>query len=607
MSEIKTLYGNALADTIARNSIGDLSELATSAKENLVAAINEAAQSGGSGSGYSTESITRTLPWEVGTINRGADQANTARMRSKGFIPFDSSIEEIRFSVQTGYKYSVYLYDENNAVITTAPHYDAWMTTQWVMVPPFAGATFRVLLARTDNANMSDSDLDGMLIYKKTILNILVDTFEPQISNDALTLTADNFDFKWECGDISETTGGSIAGNERRSRTNYIYVGAGSVIKCDSAMYYGMWIYLYNKNDKSFIGDHGDRYVKEYRVENDCYIRIMIRSASDANVESDRASVTLLRKIPEGFFRDVMSENYGKDILPTYYDAPIQTAISNVKTNMVTAGMTGDTFVFFSDVHWPNNVGTSWMVINRILASIPQIQSVINGGDTINGANDADTSLDAFMQKYIPAHATLYNLIGNHDVYVSSAKYYACLLKHLDYKVNAGGIGYYYFDNTVTKTRYICLNTYGQGGNLGTAQLAWLNATLDSMPDGYNALVFAHILYNFSDSQTYEDAAITAHGTQIANACDTFNANNANKKVFAIFGGHVHVDLDFTTPGGIPIVLIDNNGTNTWGPNTATAGTITESVLDIVTVDYTNKTIKCERIGRGTSRSFTIQ
>lgn len=603
MSEIKTLYGNALADTIARNSIGDLSELATSEKGNLVAAINEAAQSGGSGSGYSTESITRTLPWEVGTINRGADQANTTRMRSKGFIPFDSSIEEIRFSVQTGYKYSVYLYDENNAVITTAPHYDAWMTTEWVMVPPFAGATFRVLLARTDNANMSDSDLDGMLIYKKTILNILVDTFEPKISNDALTLTADNFDFKWECGDISETTGGSIAGGERRSRTNYIYVGAGSVIKCDSAMYYGMWIYLYNKNDKSFIGDHGDRYVKEYRVENDCYIRIMIRSTSDANVESDRASVTLLRKIPEGFFRDVMSENYGKDILPTYYDGPIKTAISNIKTNMETVGITGDTFIFFSDVHWPQNVGISGMVIDRMMREIPALQTIINGGDTINSASDADTSIPAFMASYMPQHGTLYNIVGNHDHYVSDAKVYATLLKHMDYKVTAGGFGYYYFDNTVAKTRYVCLNTSGSM----TPQITWLNTVLESMPDGYNALVFAHIFYDFNPPQTYEDAYLTNVGKSICDACDTFNTNHATKKVFAIFGGHVHVDLNYTTTGGIPLVLIDNNGLNTFGPNTATAGTITESVLDIVTVDYTNKTIKCERIGRGTSRSFTIQ
>lgn len=602
MSEIKTLYGNALADTAARNNIGDLSNLLTSAKSNLVVAINEAVQTGG---GYSTDSITKDLPWEIGTINHGVDQANNTRMRTNGYIPFGSDIEEIIFSVQTGYKYSVYLYDENNSVITTAPNYDTWLTTDWVMVPPFAGATFRVLLARTDNANMSDSDLDGMLIYKKNILNILVDTFEPQISNDALTLTADNFDFKWEQGDFSATTGSAIAGNDKRSRTDYIYVGVGSILKCDATMSYGMWIYRYNKSDKSFLG-HSGEYIKEYQVDSECYIRIMIRSASASSVENDRSSVTLLRKMPAGFFRDIMVETYNKNDLSAYYDEPIKTAIANTKTNMETAGVNGDTFVFFSDVHWPNNVGTSWMVINRILEAIPAIQNVINGGDTINAASDADVSFDAFMQKYIPTHATLYNLIGNHDVYASSAKYYARLLKHLDYKVNAGGIGYYYFDNTVTKTRYICLNTYGQGDTISGAQLTWFNAALNAMPDSYNALVFSHILYNFSDSQTYEDAAITSHGQVIANACDTFNANNSTKKVFAIFGGHTHVDLDFTTSGGIPIVLIDTNSLLHDGPLTATAGTITESALDIVTVDYANKNIKCERIGRGTSRMITV-
>lgn len=615
MSEIKTLYGNPLVDTIARNSIGDLSELTTSAKGNLVAAINEAAQSGGSGTpevDVETD-VAQTLPWEQGTINsNGAPgSAMSTRVRNSDFVEIESGYTELRFEIISGYRYCVFFYDENEAVISGTPHYDTWMTESWTLTGPFTYAYYKVLLAKTDNGAINPTTGPAnikIIVTQKVPMDLskigeVMDVVEAQTSDEALTLTLENYDFGWRWGAIDDTSGGDITSQYKSvNRTDFIRVGEGTVVEYDGSSTYGIAVHCYDE-DKAFIGNSGNDYVRGYSVPQDGYIRIQLRAGAtdSATIEQDKAAVTVLRKLPAGFIKDLV-ENGG---LPSYYDAPIKTAITAAKADMITAGMTGDSFIFFSDVHWPNNTGRTYKVVDRIMQEIPTLQNVFNCGDTINAASDADESIPAFMKTHLPKHGTLYNLIGNHDIYVSDARLYAELLKHFEYKVITGGFGYYYFDNNATKTRYICLNTKGQGSDLGTAQLAWLNATLDSMPDGYNALVFAHILYNFASD--WHDAAITAHGTQIANACDTFNTNNANKKVFAIFGGHVHVDLDFTTPGGIPIVLIDNNGTNTWGPNTATAGTITEIVLDVVTVDYTNKTIKCERIGRGTSRSFTAQ
>lgn len=59
-----------IADSTARNDIGDLSDLTTTAKTNLVAAINEAAQSGGGG-GSSPSPYTST-PAELGTASAGS-------------------------------------------------------------------------------------------------------------------------------------------------------------------------------------------------------------------------------------------------------------------------------------------------------------------------------------------------------------------------------------------------------------------------------------------------------------------------------------------------------------------------------------------------------
>ena len=85
--------------------------------------------------------------------------------------------------------------------------------------------------------------------------------------------------------------------------------------------------------------------------------------------------------------------------------------------------------------------------------------------------------------------------------------------------------------------------------------------------------------------------------------------------VEAIFGGHVHIDCDFKTPGGIPIIITDTDSSQTFmtyidedsgdAVKNYSAGTITECAFDAVNINYATKTIKCIRIGRGENRTIS--
>lgn len=557
--------------------------------------------------------IVSFLEWEYGYIATSGASAGTSknRIRNMEYVNIGSDTQEILFSVDSGYKYGVYFYDANNAVINTTPQFDKWVTDPMRFTKPFNAASFRAVLAKNDNTNMVASDLEHLHILKKTTMNFVVDEMASQVSADALTLNAQNYDFEWVKGNVNDDTGAPTVSSDRL-RSKLIRVGAGSLMLFSGNEYaHGVWVYTYDKN-KNYIGNSG-AYGTYYYIQQDGYIRLLLRtrSMSDSVVEQAEAAVSVVRELPEGFLPSLVDNSVGSsgesgDDLPAYYDEPIQTAITNTKASMDTVGMDGDSFIWLSDVHWPNNVKVSWMAINRVMKAIPTLLNVINCGDTMNSADDGAVSAAEFMRLYMPAKGSLYNLVGNHDRACTNAQIYARLLKHMDGKVTYGGFGYFWFDNTATKTRYICLNTYGMGSSIDTAQLTWFGEVLEAMPDGYNALVFGHIFMDTPTHTGYEGAAITTQGTQIAAASDAFNASHATKKVFAIFGGHTHFDANIWSEGGIPIIMIDTDSTLACGPNTATGGTISESCIDVVTCDYTNKVVKCERIGRGESRTITI-
>ena len=310
--------------------------------------------------------------------------------------------------------------------------------------------------------------------------------------------------------------------------------------------------------------------------------------------------------------------------VPAYFAENLATAISTAESNMDAVGRDGETFVFFSDLHWPVNAKHSPGLIKRIVEELP-INFVICGGDLITGSRNVADMVNS-MKSCVDAFASLpvrfYTTIGNHDdnrhsdsaaATWAKAKTYNLMQKQFDTETSGSGPECtYYVDIPATKTRVIVLDSEAQSSAIRASEVTWLTEVLASAPNGWHAMIFLHIMYTWNNwyvGMTADDLFRTALGNDICDACDTHNASGTGATVEAIFCGHTHFDAELTSTAGIPIIIIDSDMMTTAsvvdGVQNATKGTITEQCLDIVTMDYANKIIKCVRVGRGSSRDIS--
>ena len=296
--------------------------------------------------------------------------------------------------------------------------------------------------------------------------------------------------------------------------------------------------------------------------------------------------------------------------VPYYFDSQLQTKEAAIKTAMLDAGKNGSTFVFITDVHWPDNSKHSPALIKHILQRLP-IENVFYGGDTFNGGTQAESIgyMSDFGTKMHQAAERFFAIKGNHDNNLNDGGegfdgdyFYTLLLKYADYQVVSGDYNNYYFDNGMTKTRFIVLDTGQVGDHHTSEQSTWLGSALNSMPNGYHAIILLHIAYGTeADLNNNTPAPTMAAAISVA---DAFNAQNNDKKVEAFISGHLHNDANKTTSGGIPIILTDCDARQTTSGNPQVVGTIGEQAFDVITIDYSG-TITCVRVGRGSDRVIT--
>ena len=299
---------------------------------------------------------------------------------------------------------------------------------------------------------------------------------------------------------------------------------------------------------------------------------------------------------------------------PQYYRSQIESAINTISSNMAAAKKAGETFVFISDVHWSENSKHSPALIKAITDKLP-IENTVFGGDVFNGGPQAESIayMIDFRSQLSKASQRLLSMFGNHDsnaldggVAFENNEFYTFMQKQSDYYVKYGSYFYYYMDNPTTETRYIFLDTRGSEPDAGFTQMEedWLEDTLQSTPDGYSVLVFAHVIYYPNTGGSWADPSTWRMSTFMTSVCSILDAENAQNriKIEAIFGGHTHLDYNSESAGGIPIVIIDCDTRQTNSSTGHAEGTINEQCFDVVTVDYTAKKIKCVRIGRGSDR-----
>lgn len=310
-----------------------------------------------------------------------------------------------------------------------------------------------------------------------------------------------------------------------------------------------------------------------------------------------------------------------ENFIPSYFEAPVSSAITRARANKEAVGKDGATFILFSDPHWGINSKHSPAIIKR-LADELNIRRVVCLGDALDSGEKAAQTAQgrAFMERF-KAHPTMLYAFGNHDnnkinngdhpeKWLSDGTVYDIFFARTDaYYVDDF---YYYADDPMTHTRYIVLDS--RDGLISAEQRNWLYDFLDESPD-WNVLLFIHMLFEpvYDTEHTVTDYKLTSSASYLISNL------RLRQNVKAVFCGHTH--LDNHTPGttaitwkgwaenGAPIIVMDTDARSrlsVLNPYTAAVGTPSEQAIDIVTVDYATGGVKCVRVGRGTDREVVV-
>ena len=253
------------------------------------------------------------------------------------------------------------------------------------------------------------------------------------------------------------------------------------------------------------------------------------------------------------------------------------------------------------------------------------MQKTFFGGDISNATSGEISTLTAWkeMVKDIPNH---HSVIGNHDNQVTEL---ATAEARGDFFINrtgdmamgtdaTNGSNYYYIDNHIENTRYICLST----GRMWVykADMEWCVEALKSTPQGWHIVIISHLWldsssgvinttppdYSQSLLDLFDAYNYRLSGTTSVNSV-AYDFAECGAKVEFIIGGHVHVDYDFATAKGIPVILTECDCREERDAvSVATQGTITENCVYSIVADYAEKVVKVINVGRGDTRTISI-
>ena len=309
--------------------------------------------------------------------------------------------------------------------------------------------------------------------------------------------------------------------------------------------------------------------------------------------------------------------------IPSYFDTQLATVKSAIMTHNGLVGKNGESFVFLTDIHWANNQHHAPALIKYIINN-NLVNRVVMGGDYLTDHSTREAamlSLDSCMKEFFNLSDYVFPIFGNHDINsnwagidpdknLTDAETYSLINQWMNNDVSYGGNYFdFYWDDEKSNTRFVMIDTgaqtYDPSGRISEDTFTWLETVLNT---DKNIIVFAHWLFSASQwDHPLVDGVLTGSFTQSAQRLfgilDDLNADGG--KVQAIITGHVHCDYNDETTGGIPIIWTDTDCMQALGEYPATAGTVSEQCIDVISIDYTNKKIYCDRIGRGVSREIS--
>ena len=341
-----------------------------------------------------------------------------------------------------------------------------------------------------------------------------------------------------------------------------------------------------------------------------------------------------------------METGSGGGAIPSFWKDAVDECIAKIKALQVDKNCV--TFPFFSDNHTREGK-TQYMGI--MIAHIMKecgIPYCFFGGDAITSAQAQTPDSDAEFKAQAKAFDTAMSYIpdgrfcmalGNHETWLVANpgiegsvrvdydrdQTYNIFLREKGAWQNKhfGGDGtYYYVDDSVSKVRWIVLNTNGIGNSaFDEEQRSWFeNTALKFGESGWGAVIISHIPI----TNHYEQSNITNNTEVIAMLQGYINGTDPNKAdIIGWFSGHIHRDRIYT---GVSVNDTDDTESGDMGfsqvtitsDHTGIAYPLRESstyhpvgnddlshAIDFVTINKSAKAVNLTRLGIGDDRSYT--
>ena len=347
---------------------------------------------------------------------------------------------------------------------------------------------------------------------------------------------------------------------------------------------------------------------------------------------------------------DQIASATGMDLIPSYWQNTLNNGVAAINTAVEAAGRNKSAFLWYTDAHWGYGSGMSPKLL-KYLQDHTAVNKVNYGGDFGNHnklPNGEYTTDECFelMRDFRYAVRNIKNhhsVIGNHDYNGSNGKvnYFNYFQnsdapKHLyglvmapeeTFDVVRGGDFYYYIDDKNEKTRYLYLDTnfcYDENYKFEVGQGAFVADALSSTPAGWHIVAISHIWFMYDPkNQGVENGYLPAYCGSLLDLFDKYNSrksgsitigaedvsydfSNKEGKVEFCIGGHLHIDHDFTSTGGIPVILTETDSAHIRSSFSYTAGTTSEASINGIVADYENEKVSVIRIGRGNSRVVAL-
>lgn len=305
--------------------------------------------------------------------------------------------------------------------------------------------------------------------------------------------------------------------------------------------------------------------------------------------------------------------------LPEYWEQYLEDKVEEIYEALKLTGENKSSFLWYHDSHWTYSHKVSPMILSYLNKNTP-INKTNFGGDIVDAESLDPNEMNYLYEwrsliKQIPNH---HSVPGNHDdgntsnnIFSNEYIYSFLLAAEETPDIIRDGNGlYYYIDNTNEKTRYLYLDTATSNGNIAwnEKQQVWLKKALLTVPEQWHVIAIAHTWRDVDYSVTpHKDAGFSVAGKWCLDLFDKFNNReddfiNSSGQVEFVIGGHTHIDGDFTSEDGIPVILTEADSCYVRGNYQCIEGTTSEASVNVIIADYNNRKINVIRIGRGESR-----